>query len=278
MRAHHGLIEPVAEQRSVRHVRQAVVQREPGELVGQLACGRDVVRDHHRADDAALPIVDGRRGGLDGELGAVAANEHAILGESHGAVLDDGARRGGRDRVAGRHVDETKHIVDGAPRGLRLRPPGHSLRDVVQVGDAAPEVRAHHGVADGVERDLRTLLLLEQGVGVLGARLLARLQCPLGGAAAGDVAKYDDRTRGLSVVVANRRCAAFDGDAHTARAEQRGIADEVDLVAALPHGLEQAVGSRALVLAGNPQHAARAAARGCRHMERPMRCAAAGFR
>jgi hypothetical protein len=90
--------------------------------------------------------------------------------------------------------------------------------------------------------------------GVLGARLLARLQCLLGVATAGDVAKHDDRTRGLSVAVANRRCAALDGCAHTARAQERSVADEVDLIAALPHGLEQSLGPRAFVLAGNTQH------------------------
>ena len=53
VRPHHRLIEPVAEQGPVGHVRQTVVQRQAGELVGQLARDRHVVRDHHRADDAA---------------------------------------------------------------------------------------------------------------------------------------------------------------------------------------------------------------------------------
>ena len=253
VRPHHRLIEPVAEQGAVRHVRQAVMKRQPRKLVGQLARDRDVVRDHHGADHPALPVVNGRRRGLDGELGAVAAYEHAILGEAHGAVLDDGPRRGRRDRIAGHDVDEPKHVVDGAPRGLRLRPAGHSLRDDVQVRDAAPEVRANHGVADRVERDLRAFLLLEEGIGVLGARLLARLQCTFHGAAIGDVAKYDHRSCELSVGVANRRCAPLDGNSHTARAEKRGIADEIDLFTALPQRLEQAFGPRALV-ASDAQH------------------------
>ena len=111
----------------------------------------------------------------------------------------------------------SEHIVDRAPGSLRLGPAGHSFSDDVEIGDSAPEIRAHHGIADGIERDLSALLFLEQRVGVFGARFLAGLQRALGRTAAADVAKHDHRACECIAAVANRRRAAFDGDADAAR-------------------------------------------------------------
>ena len=236
MRSHHRLLEPVAQQSPVRDVSQTVVQREAGEFVGQFSGDRHVVRHHHGPDDAAEPVVDRRGAGLDGQFHAVAANQHAVGAESHRPVLDDGARRGRRDGVAGGDVDQSEHIVHRAPGSLCLGPAGHSFSNDVEIGDPAPEIRAHHGIADGIERDLSALLFLEQRVGVFGARFLAGLQRALGRTAAADIAKHDHRACECIAAVANRRRAAFDGDEDAAAVDERDVARVVRLLARFAHG------------------------------------------
>ena len=248
VRAHHRLIEPVAQQGPVRNVRETVVQREARELVGQFAGDRHVVRHHDGPDDAAEPVVDRRGAGLDGEFHAVAAHQHAVRAESHRPVLDDGARGGRGDGAAGRDVDQSEHIVHRASGSLCLGPAGHPFGDDVEVGDPAPEIRAHHGIADGIERDLCALLFLEQRVGVLGARFLARLQGALRRTPAADIAKHDHRACEHIAAVANRRRAAFDGNEDAAAVDQRDVVRIVGLLARSAHGIEHAVERRARVV------------------------------
>ena len=63
-------------------------------------------------------------------------------------------------------VEDVKHFFDRMSCRFRARPAGQLFGDHVQVGDPAGDITAHDRIADGVERDFRALLFLEQGLGV----------------------------------------------------------------------------------------------------------------
>ncbi len=146
----------------VHQARQHVVAGVVGQAAVQLARLADVVEYQHAADDLAHVVADRRRGTLDVELVAVAPDQQ------HGAhrlvqpVTADGDRQRVLHRLAGLLVEAAEDLVHLAPGGIVQRPASELLRHRVEVLDTTVRVRGDHAVADGLQRDLRVLLLAEQ--------------------------------------------------------------------------------------------------------------------
>ena len=138
------------------------------------------MEDHYGTDDVADAIADRRRGILNRHFIAAPGNEYRVFGErndtafleaSHNRVVD------GRARVL---VDDRHDIDDGLAARATHVPPRQVLRHRIDVIDTAVGVSCDHAVADGLQRDLRTLLFLENAgfrmfaVGDIGDRSFVR--------------------------------------------------------------------------------------------------------
>jgi hypothetical protein len=83
--------------------------------------------------------------------------------QPHRPVLRDGTQHRVLRGQACRAVDDPEYLGQRPAQRLLTRPAGHRLRHLIQIGHVAHKIGGQHGIADGVERDLGALLLLEQG-------------------------------------------------------------------------------------------------------------------
>ena len=109
--------------------------------------------------------MDGCGGIFDGSFDTVAPDQDAVRGEDNGFVFQNRQRHGILRSFASSGIDNSKHFRNRVTCRLLPRPTRQLFSDDIEIGDLAPDVRAHDCVADGVERDLRALLFIEQRLG-----------------------------------------------------------------------------------------------------------------
>jgi hypothetical protein len=112
-------------------------------------------------------------------LGPGATDEKAVRGEADSPVVLDGLFHRVRRGFTRRGVDDSKYLVERTAHRSLARPARHAFGNGVEIGHIARDVRAEHGIADRVEREIRTPLLEEHGLDrrpVLGDAHLLRVQ------------------------------------------------------------------------------------------------------
>ncbi len=109
-----------------------------------------------------MAVGDGAGGFFDLKpLAAAAVHDHAARHIHHGRPLNGGEQAAAEQIVVVRAA-QAHHFVHVVARGVKRLPPGQALCHGVQVGDASLRVRAHHGVADGLQRQPHALFLVKQ--------------------------------------------------------------------------------------------------------------------
>ena len=93
LRQRNGLRQPVIEQEAIREPGQRIVLRQMSHLPRGLACGADIAKHNHRADESSCPIANGRRRILDGAFMAVAPYENAVRCQADRLVQLQGKRQ-----------------------------------------------------------------------------------------------------------------------------------------------------------------------------------------
>ena len=156
----------------------------------------DVAEDHDDAGEFAGLVADGRAAVVDGELGAVFADQDGVVGEADDAVETLDLGDGVFDVLPGGLVDDVEDFLDRTVDGLGLEPAGELLGDDVHHLDVAVGVAGDDSVADGGERGAQVLFGLEE---LFGAEALQVERLAEGGgdcfeAAAGEEA--DDEADG----------------------------------------------------------------------------------
>jgi hypothetical protein len=146
------------EEHAIRQAGEIVMLRRMRHLQRRRARLADVPEHDDRAEWVALTIVNRRDGVLDRNLGAVAPDERAVRRQ----LADPG--RANRLRDLARGVEHLEHVEQRLIRGGLPGPAGHGLGRDIQERDVAGHVRADDAVANATERDLRPLLLEEQGL------------------------------------------------------------------------------------------------------------------
>src|SRR5690606_32188461 len=137
---------------------------EPFALLGNRLFGAPLfghVAEHQHGPDRLVPVPGANRGAAvgDRDLGAVAPEQHGVVGEA-----DDVARAHHHvhrvlDRAAGLFVDNAEHLRQRPAQRLVRTPPGHGFGGGVQERNPAVPVGRDHAVADAGERDAEVLLL-----------------------------------------------------------------------------------------------------------------------
>ncbi len=122
-----------------------------------------VVEYQHAAGHRAAAVADGRCRALHVDLVAVAADEQHRAHRLDGTRAADGYAQRILQRFAGFLVKRAEDLLDGAPLAILEAPPGQRLGDRIHVVDDALGIGGDHAVADALQRDLRALLLAEQG-------------------------------------------------------------------------------------------------------------------
>ncbi len=92
------------------------------ELPLQLAAGADVVEDQDHAVHRAVGAADGGGAVVDGPLGAVAGDEHGVVGQPDDDPLAEDAGHGALDRAAVLLVDDPEDLVERPAGGLFASP------------------------------------------------------------------------------------------------------------------------------------------------------------
>ena len=116
----------------------------------------------HAAGHRARAVADRRRGALDIQLIAVAADQQ------HRAHALDRSRAANRnaqrilERLAGFFVEGAVDLFDGPAHGVFEAPAGELLGHGIDVVHRGVRIRRDHAVTDGLQRDLRAFLLAEQ--------------------------------------------------------------------------------------------------------------------
>ena len=132
------------------------------EAAVELAALGDVMEHEHAAGHRARAIADRRRGALDVQLVAVATDQQ------HRAHALDRARAADRhaqrilERLAGLFVERAVDLFDGPAHRVFEAPAGELLGHGIDVVHRGVRIGRDHAVTDGLQRDLRALLLAEQ--------------------------------------------------------------------------------------------------------------------
>ena len=129
----------------------------------------EIAEDEDDAVDISVLIADGGAAVVDGDFGAVLADEEGVVGEADG---DSGAEYffdGALDGVAGVLVDDFEDVGDGFAAGFGEGPAGEGFGDGVHEGDVGVDVGDHDGVADAGEGDGEEVFLAACFGGVSGA-------------------------------------------------------------------------------------------------------------
>jgi hypothetical protein len=139
--------------------RAAGVGEELKIALGAAAAG-DVAEDENDAGENAIAVVDGSAAVVDGDFGAVAAEEHGVIGEaddgSHAANLVDGAL----DGFAGAFLDDVEDFAEGMADGFVLLPSGELFGDAVHENDVTARVTGNHCVAYAAEHGRKPEIVL----------------------------------------------------------------------------------------------------------------------
>ena len=121
-----------------------------------------ILEHDHCADHLPSRIVDRRGGVFDGRLDPVAPDEEAVRGQPDDSVELDGLVHRVPRGFARRGVDDVEHLGERPAQRLPRRPARHAFGHRIEIGHVARNIRAEHGVADGVKRGPRALLFEEQ--------------------------------------------------------------------------------------------------------------------
>ncbi len=122
--------------------------------------------------------------------GPVATDQHGMVGQADDLPFRETARDRVRRRLAGLLVDDVEDFTEGAPLGLGRGPAGERLRHGIEVLHDRASIGRDDGVADGMQRDLGALLLVEQSL--------------LGLLALGDVSPHADDGNDLAPLIQHR--------------------------------------------------------------------------
>jgi hypothetical protein len=140
-----------------------------------------MVMYHNDAGDLAEGVADGRAAVVDGELGAVLAQQDGVLGDADDALealhLGDGIF----DGQMGGLVDDVEDLVERKVAGLGLSPSGEFLGDQVHHLDAAFGVACDDAIAYGGKRGAQVLLGLEEIFGTAALQVDGVAKCGVGG-------------------------------------------------------------------------------------------------
>jgi hypothetical protein len=131
-----------------------------------------VAEHQHAAGDRAVSTPNRRGSVVDRPLGAVCADQEAVVGEADGRALAQRSQRRIVDGLARVLVDDAEDLAQGAAGCSVARPAGESLGDGVQRHDAGGGVGHDHPVPDRLQRRAQTfgleamvLTRAAQGVG-----------------------------------------------------------------------------------------------------------------
>ena len=124
----------------------------------------DIVKYHDSARHRSAAIAYRGGGILDCGFDAVAPDQHTVRSEGDGSVLPNRLQHGILGGFARGGVDDPEHVLERMAGGLGIGPASQAFGNGIEIGDVAGDVRAHDGVADGVERHLCALLLICQCV------------------------------------------------------------------------------------------------------------------
>ncbi len=136
-----------------RVIRQATIE---------LARFGHVMEHEHAAGHGAGAVTNRRRGALHVQLVAVAADQqHGAHGLHRAGAADRHAQRI-LERLAGFFVEGAVDLFDGPAHRVFQPPARQLLGHGIDVVDRGVRVGRDHAVTDGLQRDLRALLLAEQ--------------------------------------------------------------------------------------------------------------------
>ena len=156
----------------------------------------DVAEDHDDAGDLAGGVADGGAAVVDGEFGAVLAQQGGVVAYGDDALqaldLDDGIF----DGQAGGLVDDVEDLVEREVACLGLGPSGEFLGDGVHHLDAAFGVAGDDSIADGGKRGAQVLLGLEELFGAASLQVDGAAECGVGGLHAAARVEADEQADG----------------------------------------------------------------------------------
>ena len=159
-------------------------------LLGAALLGDVAKRENHA--EGASRVVEDRRGAVgDRTFGPITTDQHAVVREADD--LPGAEDQTGRvvDSLAGRLVDDLKHVRQRLSLRALTGPAGQRFRRPVEVNEATAWIRRDHRIADTPERHAKPFLLRRQFT--RQALLFGDIACDFGDA--------DDGAR----LVANRR-------------------------------------------------------------------------
>ena len=97
--------------------------------------------------------MDGARGILDGQFGAVRPHQHGVLSPAGAAAQVSRRLDGIQEGFARTSVDEAKRLLEVHAHRLHAGPPRHAPRRAVEVRHLAGEIQADHGLAESIQDD-----------------------------------------------------------------------------------------------------------------------------
>ena len=133
-----------------------------GHLQRHRPCRAHVAKNDDRSGGLPFAVVDGGNGVFDRNFKSVTPDEDAVRRQVHGPVLPDCHLHRIRNGFAARGVQDSENFGHGPARRFLPRPARHFFRDEIEKSDISRDVRANHGVANAVERDLGAFLFHEQ--------------------------------------------------------------------------------------------------------------------
>ena len=163
-RLRHRQLGTVLQQHAVGQVGQWVVLGQAGHALGHGNGISHIAQHRHRTRHRTMAVGDGAGSLLHLEsLPSGAVHQHAPHRFCGRALLHYGTQRAGQGLVVvwAAQAHHLIHVVHGRIKRL---PACQALGHRVEVGHHAFGIRAHHGVANGLQREAHALFLVEQFV------------------------------------------------------------------------------------------------------------------